>query len=516
MSERIDAYISYSPNLVQRRAQRENFNAFIHYGLNTFTGAEWGDGKVDPARFNPVCQDTDQWCRTFADAGVSCVILTAKHHDGFCLWQTRTTEYNISKSPYKNGKGDVVKEVAESCKKFGLKLGIYLSPWDRNNPYYGVDNAKYNDIYVAQLTELLTEYGDIYYIWMDGACGAHLDGKPKQIYDFPRFYKTVRKLAPMACLSNCAPDIRWVGNEGGHARESEWNVVPKFSFDIQTIEKNSQQDDDGKFVKKGADVVFADLGSREFLANYDEFMWYPAEVDVSIRPGWFYHKAQDRAVRRLNNLMHIYDTSVGGNSLLLLNVPPDRNGLLANPDVKRLKEFGAAIRSAFSKPVSITAIEAPPAEPGNGIENVLTYRYNPQTYLCDGYYCPQEEAASYAIRLTFAHAVAVDKVRLVENTEKSQRIESYKIFAFKDGEDRLVYKGTTVGFNRIALFHKAVLCDGLTIVINGCRRKPCIEHLAAYETDGYIPKPSLFKKLYATVRRQLYVHIIEKENKRNK
>lgn len=498
--ERIKKYISYTPNLMQRRAQRENFNAFIHYGLNTFTGAEWGDGKVDPKMFNPTAQDTDQWCRVLADAGVYCVILTAKHHDGFCLWPTKTTDYNISRSPYKNGKGDVVRELAESCKKFGLKMGVYLSPWDRNNPYYGVDNQKYNDIYVAQLTELLTGYGDIDHVWMDGACGAHLDGKPKQVYDFPRYYETVRRLQPKACLSNCAPDIRWVGNEGGHARESEWNVVPRFSCDTQKIEENSQQTD-GQTRKKRADVLSEDLGSREFLKDYDELMWYPAEVDVSIRPGWFYHKAQDRLIRSLNNLMYIYYTSVGGNSLLLLNVPPDRSGRLAPPDVRRLGQLGAAIRSAFKRPVPIQTLDAPLAQEGCGIENVLTYAYDKETYLCDGYYCPQKEEESYPIVMTFGGSFRIDKVRLVENTEKSQRIESYKIFALSKGGETLVNEGTTVGFNRIALFKKPIVCEGIRILIDGCRSKPCVEHISVYETDGFIPRPSLITRLVKGVRR---------------
>lgn len=494
MSE-LKKYLSITPNAPQKRAQRQNFNAFLHYGTNTFTDKEWGDGKASPEVFNPSAQDTDQWCRILKEAGADGAVITAKHHDGFCLWQTATTEYSIKNSPYKGGKGDVVAELSASCRKFGLKFGFYLSPWDRNCPYYGVDNDKYNDFYVAQLKELLTGYGEISYVWLDGACGSHLDGKPKQIYDFERYYSLIRELAPGACISNCGPDVRWVGNEGGFARESEWNVVPKFAFDIQSIEKKSQQDEVGAKKKKTVAVTDSDLGSRKFLSGFDQFIWYPAEVDVSIRPGWFYHQKQDNKVRSLNNLMYIYATSVGGNSLLILNVPPDKRGLIAPGDEKRLIELGGALTSAFARPAAVATLSAPPAEDGHGIENVLTFGYDSATYSPLSYYTPQEEAESYTITLNFDKPYLIDKVRLIENTDFSQRIESYKIFALKDGKEKSAYSGTTVGFNRIALFKRAFTADGIKIVIDGCREKPYLEFIEVYQTDGFIPKPSPILKL---------------------
>lgn len=200
-------------------------------------------------------------------AGAKGAVFTCKHHDGFCLWPTETTPYNISATPDKDGKGDVVKEVSDSCRKYGIKFGVYLSPWDRNHQDYST--PKYNDIYCQQLTELLTNYGEVYCVWFDGACGAYMDGKEKQVYDWERYFALIRRLTPMVCVSNCGPDIRWVGNEGGFARESEWNVVPQFAYDIQTIEANSQLADDSTFEKKGADVVFSDLGSRKFLSKYE-------------------------------------------------------------------------------------------------------------------------------------------------------------------------------------------------------------------------------------------------------
>lgn len=516
MTDKINEYIKIKPSRVQSLAQRRNFNAFIHYGLNTFTGQEWGDGKVSPSLFNPSDQNTDQWIGLLKEAGVDTVIITAKHHDGFCLWQTKTTNYSVASSPYKNGKGDVVKEVSDSCKKAGLRFGIYLSPWDRNCEFYGVDNDKYNKFYIEQLTELLTNYGEVSYVWLDGACGAHLDGKPKQVYDFEAIYAKVRELAPNACISNCGPDIRWVGNEAGVARKSEFNVVPKFACDIQTIERNSQQEDNEDFAKKGADIIFDDLGSREFLANFNDFMWYPAEVDVSIRPGWFYHKNQDNKVRSLNNLMNIYYTSVGGNSFLLLNIPPDKRGLFNENDEKRLKGLGNSIRSAFKNRAQVIEYKAPDAQEDNGIINVDNIDFDEVTGVCKNYYTPSVLAEKYEILLKFDKVYNIDKVRLIENCEFSQRIESFKIYALQGNRETLAYKGTTIGFNRIAVFKSAIKANGVKIVIDKCRSTPYIEHISVYETDGFIPKTSVLKKIILKIHKWNYMIYIKRENKKNK
>lgn len=503
---RLDLYTSIVPNENQIEIQRNNFNVFFHYGMNTFTGLEWGDGKEPPTTFNPTNQDTDQWCRIVKDLGASGIIITAKHHDGFCLWQTETTEYSIKNSPYKSGKGDVVRELSDSCKKHGLKLGIYLSPWDRNSEYYGTD--KYNDFYCRQLTELLSNYGDIFCIWLDGACGSHLDGKPKQKYDFERYYSLVRKLQPKCILSNCAPDVRWVGNEGGYARESEWNVLPAFNVDTQKIQDESQQENvDGFKQNKPLDVMSEDLGSRKVLSNYNSFIWYPAEVDVSIRPGWFYHKNQDKKVRTLKNLMYIYYTSVGGNSLLLLNIPPDKTGQINIHDEKRLKEMGDSIKSAFSKPVDTSSINAPTCEENNEINNVLKDDFS--------YYTPKNELDNYTITLQFEKTANIDKVLLIENVNFSQRVENYAIYAINNGKKTLAYSGTTIGYKRIALFKKAHLCDGIEIDITSCRKKPYLERIAVYETDGFIPKPTAItkvKKYFRKLGTIIYTRIAMKKS----
>lgn len=512
MADVIDKYVSIVPDVRQKRLQRENFNVFFHYGLNTFTGKEWGDGKVDPRVFDPDRQNTDQWVKTAKDAGAYGVILTCKHHDGFCLWPTSTTSYNISATPYKNGRGDVVKEVSESCAKYGMKFGVYLSPWDRNHPAYST--PAYNDVYCTQLTELLGNYGDVFCVWMDGACGAYMDGKEKQEYDWDRYFALIRKLAPNACISNCGPDVRWVGNEGGFARESEWNVVPKFAYDIQTIEDNSQKADDVKFAQKGADVVFSDLGSRKFLSRYDNFIWYPAEVDVSVRPGWFYHKSQDNMVRSLDSLLRIYYTSVGGNSLLLLNFPPDRHGLIHENDVKLAKALGKHIDDSRKQLLEIKEIKAPLAEKGHDPACMTEDLYDKKTGDPLSYYTPAEENGIYCIEIRLSEKKKVNRVRIAENTAFSQRIEKFEIYADNGRKLKKVYEGSTVGYNRICIFPKAVLTDKLTLVISQCRKKPYIEFLGVYEDNGVVIRKPRFFRLKQFIHERSYKWFIEKENKK--
>lgn len=442
MDSRLDLYTSIVPNRRQLIIQDMKYYAFVHYGMNTFTNREWGDGTESESIFNPKKQNTDQWCEAIAAAGMKGVILTCKHHDGFCLWPTKTTEHSIKNSPYKNGKGDVVREVSESCKKYGLKFGVYLSPWDRNAECYGT--PAYNDFYIAQLTELLTNYGDIFMLWMDGACGAASDGKPVQKYDFERIWNTAVELQPDIVLSDCAPDVRWIGNESGKTRESEWNVVPKFEFG----EQNFQASDDMKdFQKRCKDVMLPDMGSREFLANFDEFIWYPAEVDVSIRLGWFYHPLQIFTLKSLNHLMKIYYNSAGNNALMLLNIPPNKNGLLAKSDVKRLRQMGKWLKKEDE--LLISDVKTEKSEDG------------------------------FEINLKFPKQ-SVDRVRLSEDTTKSQRVERFSIYA--DGKK--LFGGTIIGFSKIAVFEPTVT-DNLTIKIEECRKEPYVNKAEVIATGAY-------------------------------
>lgn len=446
--ERIDLYTSIVPNRRQLLIQDMKYYAFVHYTVNTFTNQEWGSGKESERVFHPKRQDTDQWCAAIQAAGMKGVILTCKHHDGFCLWPTETTEHSVKNSPYQNGKGDVVREVSDSCRKYGLKFGVYLSPWDRNSKLYGT--PAYNDFYIAQMTELLTNYGEIFMLWLDGACGAKADGQPQQQYDFERIWKAAVELQPNIVMSGCAPDVRWIGNESGKTRESEWNVVPKFAYDRQNFAANCQDDDDmRKFQKRCQDVMLPDMGSRAFLSKYDEFMWYPAEVDVSIRLGWFYHPLQRFTLKSLHHLMTIYYNSVGNNSLLLLNIPPNRKGLFAKSDVKRLREMGEWLQKEE--------------------DCVIHSEY---TASADG----------KVIEVSFDRQ-SVDRVRLAEDTTKSQRVERFEIYA---GE-QCVFKGTIIGFSRIAIFDTPVETDALKIVIIASRNEPYINKVEVCKTGAYRP-----------------------------
>jgi alpha-L-fucosidase len=296
--------------------QRDELALFIHFGMNTFTDREWGDGSEDPSVFAPPALDARQWARTARSAGFRTMILTAKHHDGFCLWPTATTEHSVASSPWRGGSGDLVREFTDACRAEGLRVGLYLSPWDRNAPAYG-DSPRYNDFYSDQLTELLTRYGHVHQVWFDGAMGEGPGGRRQQ-YDWPRYWSLVRRLQPDAVIfSDAGPDVRWIGNEIGVAGDPNWSMV-----DPDVVPYPGATGDDV--------IDMLQHGDR------DGTVWRPGETDVSIRPGWFYHAAEDDRVRSADNLVELYFSSVGRNSKLLLNVPPTRDGLLHATDVARL------------------------------------------------------------------------------------------------------------------------------------------------------------------------------------
>ena len=313
------------PSPSQLAWQRDELALFLHFGVNTFTDREWGDGKESPAIFDPQHLDTRQWARAAKAGGVRAMILTAKHHDGFCLWPTKTTNHSVASSPFRSGRGDVVGEFVDACRAESLEPGLYLSPWDRHEPRYG-DSPAYNDFYCDQLTELLTRYGRIREVWFDGANGEGPNGK-KQSYDWPRVWALVRRLQPDAVMfSDAGPDIRWIGNERGTAGDPNWSTVDP---DVVTFPGQT-----------GPRVI-------PMLQHGDPTgrVWRPGETDVSIRPGWFYHPAEDARVKSSDDLVSLYFSSVGRNSKLLLNVPPTRDGLLDGIDVSRL----AGMRSALER-----------------------------------------------------------------------------------------------------------------------------------------------------------------------
>ncbi|MDE5612409.1 MAG: alpha-L-fucosidase, partial [Odoribacter sp.] len=285
--QKIEMATRVVPTEGQYNWQQLELTAFIHFGINTFTGREWGDGKEDPALFNPTELDCEQWVKALKDGGFKMVIITAKHHDGFCLWPTKTTKHSVASSPWKEGKGDVVGDLRKACDKYGMKFGVYLSPWDRNAACYG-DSPAYNRMFVAQLEELLTNYGQVDEVWFDGANGEGPNGK-KQVYDWELFNAVIDRLQPNAVKAITGNDIRWVGNERGLGRETEWSVTPYWSSSYKESEEENK--------RLGLKGTAKDLGSREKVMAARRVFWYPSEVDVSIRPGWFYHEDQDAKVR---------------------------------------------------------------------------------------------------------------------------------------------------------------------------------------------------------------------------
>nr|WP_315036164.1 alpha-L-fucosidase [uncultured Lachnoanaerobaculum sp.] len=449
------------------------FFCFIHFTVNTFTGSEWGDGKEPESIFNPTQLDARQWAKTAADAGMKGLILTCKHHDGFCLWPSKYTEHSVKNSPYKDGKGDIVRETAKACKEFGLKFGVYLSPWDRNNDSYG-KGVEYDDYYVNQLTELLTEYGEIYTIWLDGACGEGANGKVQK-YDWERYYKVMRELQPDAVISISGPDVRWCGNEAGEVRESEWSVVAKDMTDPRITAELSQQEDNEEFRNRPLDETQSDLGSRERLVNEKELVWYPAETDVSVRPGWFYHEEEDDKVRSFENLKDIYLKSVGGNTTLLLNIPPMKNGKIHEKDIDTLKKLGEFIRDSFKDNLIKEAVLT--------TKPALDCRGSGPDVLCsddyETYFMNEEGDNKLSININFRESKKLNYLVLKEAIPFSQRVERFKIYYEENGNIKEYCKGTTIGYKRI-IDLKGLLTNKLIVSIEDSRVAPVISFVGVY------------------------------------
>lgn len=452
------------PTPRQLRWQQLELTGFFHFGMNTFTGKEWGTGKEDPKVFNPAQLDAGQWVRTAKEAGIRQVILTAKHHDGFCLWPTKTTEHSIKNSPWKGGKGDVVKEVAGACKKQKMGFGIYLSPWDMNSPLYGTD--AYNDFFVLQLTELLTNYGRIDEVWFDGANGEGPNGK-KQVYDFERWYKLIRTLQPDAVIAIMGPDVRWVGTETGHGRETEWSVVPVDNVDQSSVAAHSQQD---IAFKPQGDMRGSDLGSREKIKTAKGLAWYPAETDVSIRPGWFYHESQNDKVKTPQQLLDIYFHSVGRNGVLLLNLPPDKRGLIHENDVQALREWKKRRDAIFQTKL----VKAAGLYSNNGMNTKALVDGKDETCLK-----LKNPGAPLVIEWQFKKAQTFNVLSLQENIRIGQRIEGFVLEYWKDNEWKTATQGTTVGYKRLLRFND-VTASKVRLRILSSRLDPALAELGLY------------------------------------
>ncbi len=463
--------VQVRPSARQLRHQQMEFYGFIHFTVNTFTDREWGDGTESPEIFHPSRLDARQWVAVAKDAGMRGLILTCKHHDGFCLWPSRYTRHSVAASPYRDGRGDVVREVSEACKEAGLAFGVYLSPWDRNHPSYG-SGKEYDDYFVNQLTELLEGYGDIFAVWFDGACGEGKNGR-KQVYDWKRYYDTVRHLQPMACISVCGPDVRWCGNEAGRTRPSEWSVVPARAADTEKIAENSQQADETSFRQREITASDLDLGSRQVLWDEQDLIWYPAEVNTSIRPGWFYHAWEDEKVKSLEELVHVYEHSVGGNATFLLNIAPDREGLVGPADVARLHELGEYLRQTYRvNLVEQAALTCDTCLEGYGIENVRRDTYDACFRTADG-------VRESRITLTWKEPVRASRLVLKENLLLGQRVERFAVDAWVDGDFRQIAEGTVIGYRKNVDLGK-VETDRLRIRILDARIAPTLAFLGVY------------------------------------
>ncbi|OXS58910.1 alpha-fucosidase [Cohnella sp. CIP 111063] len=472
VSIREAARIAPSPR--QLAWQELEFYAFIHFTVNTFTDMEWGLGDESPSLFNPSELDARQWVAACQAAGMKGLILTCKHHDGFCLWPSAYTEHSVKSSPWRGGQGDLVREVSDACREAGLKFGVYLSPWDRHEPSYG-DSPAYNAFFLSQLRELLTGYGELFCVWFDGACGEGANGK-RQVYDWDAYYGLIRELQPNAVISVCGPDVRWCGNEAGHTRKSEWSVVPATMRDNEKIQANSQQADDGEFAKRvGSEDE--DLGSRAVLAGASEAVWYPAETNTSIRPGWFYHAAEDDRVKTADELMELYERTVGGNSTFLLNLPPDRRGLLHENDVARMKELGERIRRTYGADLASGASVQGSAgkDAAHGAERLTDGDRSTFWQAPEG-----AELAEFVIEL--GSELAFDRVVLAENIREGQRIERFRLEASSgDGEWRLLYEGTVVGYKKICRFAETT-ASRLRLTIEESRWSPTLTSVGVYRS----------------------------------
>ena len=411
------------PSEAQVEWQKKEYTMFVHFGPNTFTGAEWGSGQEKAEIFNPTALDCGQWASVAKAAGMKGIIITAKHHDGFCLWPNPVSNHTVAQSPWKGGNGDVLKELSDACREYNLEFGVYISPWDRNDPHYGTD--EYNEVFTKTLEHALGNYGHVFEQWFDRACGEGPNGK-QQVYDWPLFNSTVHKMQPGAVIfSDYGPGCRWVGNESGSAGRTCWSTI------------NVNED------FTGPELSRKDLNEGIKGGN----TWATAETDVSIRPGWFWRESENSKVKSLQHLLKIYYESVGRNSLLLLNVPADTRGLIHEVDSLRLMELRAALDDIFSKDLSDGAkIEAENVRGGFRrfkAQNLLNQDY-------DKYWATDDDVRKVSFVVTLPEAVTFNRVQLQEYIPLGQRVSAFTVEALgEDGSWQPIARETTIGYKRI-------------------------------------------------------------------
>lgn len=444
------------PTPAQVAWQRMEMNMFCHFGPNTFTGLEWGEGTEPEDIFNPVALDCDQWVAVAKNAGFQGIILTAKHHDGFCLWPNPQSTHTVRESAWRNGQGDVLCELSEACGKGGVKFGIYISPWDRNAPTYGT--SKYNKVFLKTLRHAHTNYGPIFEQWFDGANGEGPNGK-KQVYDWKKFNGQTKKLQPNAVIfSDVGPGCRWVGNEEGKCGRTCWSRL-----DVKGCEPG----------KKAPSQDTLNAG------NYNGTCWIPAETDVSIRPGWFWRESEHP--KSVQELLKIYYNSVGRNSLLLLNVPPDNRGLIPAEDSLRLVEFRAALDSIFAQDLAKKAhINASNCRSKNKKSNIFAFEcqnevpssFNLTNDSYDAYWATDDTVTTAWVELIFNDTQTFNRVMLQEYIPLGQRVEKFHIeIEDENGNWRTIAEETTIGYKRLVLT-ETVSTKKVRIVID--RSRACI------------------------------------------
>ncbi|MEO7995819.1 MAG: alpha-L-fucosidase [Gemmatimonadaceae bacterium] len=390
-----------TPSPAQLAWQRDERALFLHFGTTTFTDKEWGDGYEKPAIFNPTKLDARQWARTAKATGFPAMILTAKHHDGFCLWPTKTTAHSVASSPFREGKGDVVREFVDACRAEGVKPGLYCSPWDRNSPLFG-EGKKYDDLYAEQLTELLTNYGDIYQLWFDAANGEGPNGD-KQVYDWPRIFALVRKLQPNAIIfSDAGPDARWIGNDRGDPSMANWSRMDPKAIPVPGFQ---------------GPMVNAALQS----GHANGTVWRPGETDISIRPTWYHHANEDRRVKPAGTLVAYFFQSVGRNSKLLLNVPPNREGLFSDVDVATLTAMHKTLTELFADDLT------------KGLKQSWT----------------SSSPTTGALEIDLGRPARINVLDLREDITKGQSVARYVTEGFVKDAWQELSKGTTIGYRAL-------------------------------------------------------------------
>jgi len=409
------------PSDDQLRWQKMEYYMFIHFGPNTFTDKEWGDGREDPKVFNPANLDARQWARTARDAGMKAIIITAKHHDGFSLWPSQYSTHTVRESAWKNGKGDVLKELSDACREYGLKFGVYLSPWDQNHPDYGTE--KYNRIFANTLSEVLTNYGEVFEVWFDGANGEGPNGKTQE-YDWDLFHKTVYKHQPQAIIfSDIGPGTRWIGNESGYAGETNWSTLNIEGFGV------------GK-----------DAPPQKVLnsGNENGRHWIPGEADVSVRPGWFFSPNTNDKVKTLSQLLKIYYSSVGRNANLLLNVPVGREGLIHKNDSTRLMELRQVLDESFKTNLARNErVEA-------SVNQSYTKNLTDGDY--DSYWAAPEKERAASLLIDLREETTLNRLLLQEYIPMGQRVSAFSVEYWNGDSFVELDRQTTIGYKRILTF----------------------------------------------------------------